>query len=266
MGRKKEKSGSSVFLTVVLVILIIALVGALLFTLDSLGINLPVLNKSKTNFASALNENNYQAAYTIYVASEDKNEKLIELNNHLNEYFERCLSDDYSSDDWTAYRGVEIFNGHIEKTVLDKMDQIVVGYYSNEYSEENVKKYLYRISRFSFAEEKYSDCIEQVNNKDVSDKAYSDGVNYFNEGQVEEAVKAFKKVSQKDQQRYPLAQDALLRCKKEWGTVKLFEAQRMIDAYNKEGARALLEELIELFGEYEEAEIMLSTLEPALEV
>ncbi len=265
MGRKKEDTGGSVILTVVLVILILALIGALLFTLNSAGVSLPAFDRSGMSFTEALEEYNYQAAYTIYVSSPDKTEKVIELNGHLNGYFEKCMSEDYSSDLWTQYRGIEIFNEDIRQNVLDKMDQLVVGYYNNEYSEDDVKTYLSRISRFSFTDEKYSECVKQVNNKDASDKAYSDGVEFFNSGQIEKAVEAFRKVSEKDSQRYPLAQDALLRCKNEWGAAKLSEAQKMIDAYNKEGARALLEELIELFGEYEEAEQMLLTLEPELE-
>ena len=265
MGRKKEDSGGSVFLTVILVILIIALVGTLIFTLDALGISIPLFERAGMSFSSALEENNYQAAYTIYASSENKEKELTELEVHLNGYFEKCTSEDYNSDVWTTYRGIEVFNEDIKENVLDKMDLLVTEYYNNGYSEKDVKTYLARISKFSFADEKYNECIKQVNNKDASDKDYAEGVQFFNEGKIEEAVEAFKKVSEKDSQRYPLAQDALLRCKSEWGTAKLSDAQKMIDAYNKEGARALLEELIELFGEYEEAEQMILTLEPELE-
>ena len=261
---KKKKDGSK-FLTVLLVVLVILLIGALVFTLYTFGIEIPFLNRNENALEKALNENNYQAAYTVYDASENKDAETLILYQHLDEYFLLCESDEYSSDVWTKYRGLEVFKAEIEDTVLKKMEDVVLRYYNGTIEEDAAKTYLSRLSKFSFANEKYDECIKDVGLKDFSDKAYLEGVELYNQGKIEDAVKAFIKVSDKDGQRYPLALDAIKRCKSEWGAEKLQEAQMMIDAYNKEGARDLIEKLIEVFGEYEEAENLLSTLEPAVE-
>lgn len=260
MGRKKNKSNG--FLTVLLIILIVVLIGALLFTLNMFGIEIPFFNVDENAFEKALNENNYQAAYTIFSSEESGEEELSLLNDHVSEYFLLCEMDDYSSETWTKFRGLEVFKTEIEKTVIDKMEEVVVEYYNSSIDEDKAKLILSRLSKFSFTEDKYNECIEQVALKDYSDKAYLEGVELYNSGDIEGAVKAFRKVSEKDGQRYPLALNAIETCKVQWGSVKLAEAQRMIDAYNKEGATDLLETLIDVFGQYEEAENMLSTLTP----
>ncbi len=264
--RKKEKSEGFGAVNVILIILIIALIGALLYTLKVLEVDLPFIDPVIENdFERALNENNYQAAYTEYASSKDQRSELESLREHLREYFRLCYSDEYQDNTWSLYRGIEIFNEHIQEDVFLEMDDLVIKYYNDEFSEADAKKYLSRLSRFSFTREKETLCLEQLALRDASHKAYSDGVDLYNEGKYREAVEKFKKVSSKDSQRYPLALEALEYCKEEWGRIKLEEAQTMLDAYNKEGAQALLEELITLFGEYEEAEEMLLLIQPELE-
>mgnify|MGYP003500522784 FL=1 len=75
----------------------------------------------------------------------------------------------------------------------------------------------------------------------------------------------FKKVSDSDPNRYPLAQEGIDRIKNEWGKEQLEQAQNMIKVHNNEGATVLLEELIELFEEYPEAQQLLDSLAPELE-
>lgn len=256
---KEKKSGSA--LVVLLGVLFVLLLGALLFTFKAFNIELPFFKSESSTFKNALDENNYQAAYTLYAENGRTQAETDALYEHLNEYFKLCEAEEYTDGTWTCYRGLEVFKAEIEQTVLNKMDELVTKYYNNELTETEVETYLLRISKFSFADKKYDECISQVKNKDFSDKAYLEGVNLYNEGKIEEAVKAFEKVSEMDSQRYPLALDAIERCKKEWGSVKIQEAQKMIGAYNKEGARVLLEKLINVFGEYEEAENLLSTLD-----
>ena len=264
--RKKEKSEGFGAINVILIILIIALIGALLYTLKVFNVDIPFVNPViQSDFEKALSENNYQAAYTEYASSEDTSGELESLREHLREYFKLCYSDEYQDNTWSLYRGIEIFNEHIQEDVLNEMDDLVIRYYNDEFSEDDAEKYLSRLSKFSFTKEKRTLCLEQLAQRDASRKAYSDGVELYNEGKFREAVEKFKRVSPKDTQRYPLALEAIECCKAEWGKTKLDEAQIMIDAYNKEGAQALLEELITLFGEYEEAEEMLLLIQPELE-
>lgn len=265
MTQKKEKGGS-VFVTVLLVILIIGLVGALLYVLNMAGVPFPFVQTVKnSNFQKALNENNYQAAYTVYNNSDNKTVEEQAVQAHLNSYFELCFSMDYADTTWSDFRGIEVFNELIKRPVLDKMDETVKLFYNGQYSEDDTKTYLSRLAKFSFCKEKLTDCVEEVEKKDASDKAYAQGVEYYIQGEYEKSVIEFKKVSPSDPNRYPLALDGIERCKNEWGSIKLEEAQKMIDAYNKEGATVLLEELLDIFGEYEEAEKLLASLEPELE-
>ncbi len=263
MPQKKE----SVFVTVLLILLIIALIGVMFFALYKAGVPLPFTENAKKNeFEKALNENNYQAAYTVYASSDDTAQEVAVLDAHLNAYFDACFSNEYDDTVWAKYRGIEVFNSLISEKVYFKLDETVRRYYNGEFSEDDVKVYLSRLAKFSFAKEKLSDCVDEVKNKNASDKAYEEGVRLFTEGNYADAVKEFKKVSTQDSGRYPYALEGIERSKQEWGSVKLQEAQKMISVYNNEGARALLEELIEIFGEYEEAENLLKTLEPKLEV
>lgn len=262
---KKEK-GESVFVTVLLFVLIIGLVAVLLYVLNMAGVPLPfVQNIKNSSFEKALKENNYQAAYTVYYDSDDKSNEEQAVQNHLNSYFELCFSSDYTDTTWSSFRGIEIFNDLIKQPVLDKMDETVKQYYNGQYSEEDAKIYLSRLAKFSFCKEKLTDCVEEVEKKDFSDKAYSQGVDYYTQCEYEKAVAEFKKVSPSDLNRYPYALEGIELCKNEWGSAKLEEAQKMINAKNKEGATALLEELLDIFGEYEEAQTMLDSLQPELE-
>ena len=256
---REKKSNSALF--ILLGILFILLVGALLFTLKTFNIEIPLFKSQSGTIKNALNENNYQAAYTLYAETGKTQAETEIIYEHLNEYFALCESEEYTNNAWTCYRGIEVFNAEIKEAVLDKMDEIVSRYYGNEITENDAKNYLSRISKFSFASEKYEECVLQIGKKDSSDKAYLEGIELYNQGKIEEAVKAFKKVSTMDTERYPLALDAIERCKNEWGSIKIQEAQKMIDAYNKEGARDLLEKLLNIFGEYQEAENLILTLD-----
>ncbi len=265
MARKKEK-GESVFVTILLSIVIVGLIGVLLYVLNMAGVPLPfVQNIKNSNFEKALNNNNYQAAYTVYNKSDDKSVEEQAVHNHLNQYFELCFSAEYADTTWSDFRGIEVFNDLIKQPVLDKMDATVQEFYNGKYSEADVKTYLSRLAKFSFCKEKLTDCVEEVEKKDFSDKAYNKGAEYYTNGEYEKAVAEFKKVSPSDPNRYPYALEGIQLCKDQWGKGKIQEAQEMIDVYNKEGARQLLEEIIEIFGEYEEAEELLKTLEPELE-
>ena len=266
MARKRKESGGLGALYVIIVILIIALIGALLYTFKVYEVDLPFKKPEiESKFEKALKENNYQAAYTVYASSKNPENELQDLDEHLKEFFTLCYSTEYNETTWSRFRGIEVFNEHIKDDVLTEMDNLVIKYYNDEFSEDDAKKYLSRLAKFSFTKEKKTECLEYFDGKDASHKAYNEGVTLFNEGKYEEAVGKFKKVSSQDSQRYPLALEGIEYCKTAWGKIKLEEAQAMIDAYNKEGAQALLEELIALFGEYEEAEQMLISLQPELE-
>lgn len=263
---KDEGTGGSVVLTVVLIAVIVVLIGVLLYVLSVSGVELPFMQGVRNGkFEQALDEHNYQAAYTVYDASTDKAVEEALVTEHLNDYFETCLSGDYTAEVWMQYRGIEVFNALITEDVYIKLDEIVKRYYAGEYTEDEAKTYLSRVGKFSFVKEELTDAVNEVKSKNASDNAYKDGVELYNNGEFEQAVTRLKKVSQNDMTRYELAQDAIERIKREWGKSKLDEAQAMIEAYNKEGARALLEELMELFGGFDEAEQMLETLEPVLE-
>ncbi|MBR6766230.1 MAG: hypothetical protein IKM06_07080 [Clostridia bacterium] len=258
MSKKKE----SVVLTVLLVILIICLIGVIFFVLIRAGVPLPFLKQQKHSaLEKALNENNYQAAYTAYAQAADPSIEAVTLEAHLNTYFDLCFSAEYDDTVWPRYRGIEVFNEVIKDKVLLKLDETVSRYYGGEFTEAEVKTYLSRIAKFSFAKEKLTDSVEEVENKNASDKAYLDGVNYFTEGKYKEAVYEFKKVSPQDTGRYPHALEGIERAQNEWGSVKLEEARQMIKVYNNEGATALLEELIETFGTYDEAKELLDSIE-----
>ena len=261
---RKEKDGSK-GLGVVLVILIVLLLCALLFLFKVYEIDLPFFKEPQSKFERFLEENNYQGAYTIYINSKNPENEKKQLKNHLDEFFELCQSEEYSETTWTEYRGLEIFNDDIQKSVLERMDNVVYRYYNNEISEDDAKKYLSRLSDFSFTDDKYEECKEYLKLKDFSEKAYLEGVNLYNLGKFEESVKSFKDVNEKDTLRYPLAKDAIETIKKVWGEQQIQEAEGFLEVYNKEGAREILEKAIEVFGTFEEAENMLLKLEPELE-
>lgn len=264
MARKKEE-GNSKGLTVVLIILIVLLMCALLLLAKVYDVELPFVSEKKNDFEQALSENNYQAAYTIFAENEKSKTEQEILEKHLEEFFILCESEEYTKDVWTDFRGLEVFNDDIQQMVLKQMDEVVARYYSGEISEENAKNYISRISNFSFTDSKYDECTEYIKLKDFSEKAYLQGVNLYIEGKFEEAVKSFKDVNEKDALRYPLAQDAIETIKNVWGKMQLEEAQKMIDVYNKEGAREVLENVINVFGSYEEAQQMILKLEPEIE-
>ncbi len=262
---KKQEKGGSVIVTLILIVVLIGLIAALFYVLNMAGVPLPFVQAIKnSNFENALSQNNYQAAYTVYNNSDNKSVEEQVLGTHLEEYFSLCFSTEYQDTSWSDYRGIEVFNNIIKQPVLDKMDETVSNYYNGQYSENDVKIYLNRLGKFSFCKEKLVDSLEEVDKKDASDKAYAKGVECYLQEKFEEAVTEFKKVSASDPNRYPLALDGIERCKNDWGSLKLKEAQKMIDAHNKEGAQALLEELLEIFGTYEEAEALLKTIEPEL--
>lgn len=260
---REEKSNKG--LIAVLVILTVLLLCALLLLFKVYDIDLPFFKEQKSSFEQFLEENNYQAAYTVYINSKHPENERKQLKEHLDGFFALCESEEYTDTVWTAYRGLEIFNNDIEKTVLERMDNVVYRYYNGEISEDDAKEILSRISDFSFTDDKYDECKEYIKLKDFSEKAYLEGVNLYNLGKFEEAVKSFKDVNEKDTLRYPLAQDAIETVKQVWGKQLLQEAEGFLEVYNKEGAREVLEKAIEVFGNFEEAEKMLSELEPELE-
>lgn len=266
MAKKQaQEKGGSVFVTVILSVLIIGLVVALLYVLNMVGVPLPfVQGVRENNFEKALQSHNYQAAYTVYDKSENKNNEEQALNEHLNAYFELCFSTEYNDATWQQYRGIEVFNSLIKETVLQKIDKTVTEYYQGTYSEQDVKIYLSRIAKFSFCKEKLTDAVDEVDKKDFSDKAYAQGVELYINGEFEKSVLEFKKVSDSDPNRYPLAMEGIERIKNEWGKEQLEQAKNMIKVHNNEGATALLEEMIELFKEYPEAQELLDSLAPVL--
>lgn len=267
MAKKQtQEKGGSVFVTVILSVLIIGLVFVLLYVLNMVGVPLPfVQGVRESHFEKALQNYNYQAAYTVYDKSENKNNEEQALNEHLNAYFELCFSADYNDTTWQQYRGIEVFNSLIKETVFQKLQKTVTEYYEGKYSETDVKIYLSRIAKFSFCKEKLSDAVDEVDKKDFSDKAYNQAVELYINGEFEKSVLEFQKVSDSDPNRYPLAKEGIERIKSEWGKEQLEQAKNMIKVHNNEGATALLEEMIELFKEYPEAQELLDSLAPVLE-
>ncbi|MBR2861910.1 MAG: hypothetical protein IKB86_08755 [Clostridia bacterium] len=263
-ARNEEEKGGSKIVTALLLVVIMALIGVLGYVLvETEIINFPQLTFTKAGaFEKALKENNYQAAATVFENSLSKEIELEKLNAHLQEYFDLCFSDTYEASVWTRYRGIEVFNEHIKEKVENKMDETVSRFYNNEFDETAAKTYLSRIAKFSFADEKLVYCVEQVEAKNASDTAYRKGVDLYNQEEFEQAVNELKKVSELDENRYPLAQTAIEACKNAWGTRELARAQEMVDAFNKNGAQELLEHLLEVFGEYPEAQEMLDSLKP----
>lgn len=261
---QEQEKGGSIIITALLLVVIVALIGVLGYVLvETEIINFPQLSFTKAgSFEKALKENNYQAAATIFENSVSKEVELQELDVHLQEYFNLCFSEEYDSSLWTRYRGIEVFNEHIKEKVINKMNETVSRFYNNEFDETSAKTYLSRLGKFSFASETLVLCVEEVEAKNGSDTAYRKGVDLYNQGEFEKAVAEFKKVSELDENRYPLAQTAIEACKNAWGAKEIARAQEMIDVYNKNGAMDLLEHLLEVFGEYPEAQEMLDSLKP----
>ncbi len=215
---------------------------------------------STGKFAEALEENNYQAAATVWKDAEAKGKQETlceELSQHLQNYFAVCFSSEYTSDTWTLYRGLEIFKTQIEQPVYDKLQEITAAFYRDEYSEEEAKTYLSRVGRFGFADDMLSECAEEINYKSVSDKAYTDGSAYYNAGQYPEAVRELRKVSQQDQQKYASAQQFLTYCLDAYGKPKLEQAQQLYNSGATTGAAEILEELLELFPDFTQAQALL---------
>ncbi len=234
---------------------------AALCVLGYFGINVPFLSFAKSSqFKKALDEHNYQAASTVLNESVSKESELSFLDDHLEDYFNICFSEDYGDNTWSEFRGMEIFNSYIKDKVLQKMDDTVARFYAGEFSKDDAKKYISRLGKFSFASEKVTDCTNDINAKEISAENYNQGVALANEGKYEEAVKLLKKVSEKDSIHYSAAQEAINTCKNIYGSPKLLEAQNYIDTHQTESAKKILNSLISLFGDYPEAQAMLDEL------
>lgn len=256
---KNEKRPKRIF---AVLLLLLVLIIAAIYILGYLGINIPFFGFAKSNkFKSALKEYNYQAASTVLNNTVSKDAELAYLDEHLNKYFDLCFSEEYNDKTWTKYSGIEVFNEYTKDKVLSKMDETVSRYYNGELSKDDVKKYLSRLGKFSFASEKLIDCVALVNEKDISAENYAQGIALANQGKYQEAVELLKKVKEKDTAHYQAAQEALTTCKNMYGAPKLQEAQNYIDTHQNDSARKILNSLISLFGDYPEAQTMLDGLE-----
>lgn len=237
---------------------ILSVICVAVIILGYIGVDVPLVTFTKASrFETALGEHNYQAAYTVYASTEEKSAELKYLKAHLEDYFEYCKGEEY---DFQAYKGLEIFRNEIESLVEERLKDEVRRYYSGAYSEEEALRLVKRIGKFSFMEKALSDAVDEIYEKTASETAFSKGMEYYNNGEYELAVKEFKKVSEMDTVRYTTALDGIERIRQGYGKSKLLEAEKMIGAFNKEGAQELLEELIALFDGYPEAEEMLSKL------
>ena len=255
----EEKKHSKGILLTVLLLAVLAV--AALCVLGYFGINVPFLSFAKSSqFKKALDEHNYQAASTVLNGSVSKEGELSFLDEHLEDFFNICFSEDYGENTWSEFRGIEVFNGYIKDKVLQKMDETVTRFYQGELSKDDAKKYIARLGKFSFASEKLTDCVGDINEKEASSENYNQGISLANEGKFEEAVALLKKVSERDTAHYSAAQDAINTCKSVYGASKLSEAQNYIDTHQTENARKILNSLISLFGDYPEAQALLDGL------
>jgi len=258
---EKRTFGNSWVVTVLIILLFGGIIAGGAYYLGELGYDVPFFKHDKVSrFADALNENNYQMAYSIYINSSNQAVELNELNAHLNSFFELCASEEYSSECWSKIRGLEIFKDEIEPQVTARMNEIVSQAYNDIIGIEKAKTLLSRVGKFDFELDNLRKCGEQLNEKADSDAMYLEGVYAFNGGDYVTAVEAFKQVSELDSIRFPLAVDAIAQAKGIYGTERLRDAQKALDANNLEKARGVLEELIELFGTYEDAENMLAQI------
>ena len=84
------------------------------------GIEIPFFNVDENAFEKALNENNYQAAYTIFSSEESGEEELSLLNDHVSEYFSLCEQDDFSNETWTSSVGLKFLKLKSKKPLLTR--------------------------------------------------------------------------------------------------------------------------------------------------
>lgn len=220
--------------------------------MGEIGINIPFLGFAKVNkFEKALNENNYQAAATVFIESQNRDAELESLKNHLDSYFDLCFSAEYNDDTWKKYRGIEVFNEYIKDDVLNELSSTVSRFYSGEFDETNAKVFLSRIGKFSFAKQNLADCVDEVEYKQESDKAYSAASELITNGEYADAIKMLKKVSKSDSVKYSAAEAAIENCKNVYLPGKTAEARDLLSQGDKKGAENIADELISLFPDDE---------------
>ncbi len=260
-GVKKENSFVSWLVTAVLIIVIVGAVCACIYVLGMYGLEIPLVKFDRASkFETALADNNYQGAYYLFENSKEKTAEEASLDAHLNEYFALCLSEEYSDETWSYYRGLEIFKENIEQKVYSKTDEIVQSVYDGVVDDEQALIYLSRVAKFDFALENKRACTSEIKEKKASDEAYAAGVDKYNAGEQAEAVKMLKNVSPRDKQRYAMAQQGIDNCRAGYGGEQLALAREYINVGNIAEAEKILTTLKELFGEYPEADALLAEL------
>lgn len=245
------KKHSRLPLIIFIFVLVLALCAAVWY-MGEIGINIPFLSFAKVNkFEKALNENNYQAAATVLIESQNKDAELESLKNHLNAYFALCFSAEYNDDTWKKYRGIEVFNEYIKDDVINELNNTVSRFYSGEFDETNAKIFLSRIGKFSFAKRNLADCIDEVEYKQESDKAYSAASELISNGEYADAIRTLKKVSKSDTAKYSAAEEAIRNCKNIYLPKKTAEAEELLAQGDRKGAENIVDELISLFPDDE---------------
>lgn len=241
------------FLTLTVIIIILAVVFLGLYFLASYyKADIPFFGFVKSSeFESALNEYNYQAAATVFLSTKNTSEELEVLRIHLNSYFEQCFSDSYDDTVWQKYRGIEVFAEYIESDVFAQAENTVKRYYAGEFTETQAKTYLSRVCKFGFAKNKLSDCRDGINYKNTSDKAYSDGAEFILNGDYVSAIKELKKVSVFDEAKYSASVTGINDCKSVLVPQKISEAESYLNDGNKTKASEIADELYSLFPEDE---------------
>lgn len=236
----------------IFIFVLVPVLCASVWYMGEIGINIPFLGFAKVNkFEKALKENNYQAAATVFYASQNKDAEIEILKKHLNSYFDNCFSAEYGNDTWKKYRGIEVFNEYIKDDVISELNNTVSRFYSGEFDEINTEIFLSRIGKFSFAKQVLADCADEVKYKAESDKAFDSAGELIVNGDYAEAIKTLKKVSKADRAKYPAAQEAIKNCKAVYLPRKTAEARELLAQGDKKGAERIAQELAALFPEEE---------------
>lgn len=254
MARKQKRKKAPLIIAIIACTLVLA---AVLFFL----LGPQSENAHDVRFEKALKQHNYQAAGASMAEFGRFSEKMqAELDKHLEEFVLLCCSQEYNDQTWSTWRGIEVFAKQIKEPVLNKMTQLVEGYYTGSIDEQSVKTYVSRLGKFSFADEKLQDCTNAIAQKNASDKAYNEAYTLYLKQDYVAAYPLFKEVSPYDVPKKTSADAFMQNCIEQYCNPVYNTARQMIENNQVSEAKQIIKDALKAFS-YKPLEDLLNTLE-----
>ena len=254
MARKQKQKRTPLIIAIIACACVLA--AALFFLLGPQS-----QNAHDVRFKKALEQNNYQAAGASASEIGRLSEKMQEdLDRHLQEFIALCCSEEYTDQTWSAWRGIEVFAEQIKEPILNKMTELVEGYYTESIDEQSVKTYISRLGKFSFADEKLQDCVKAISQKNASDKAYNEAYALYVKQDYVAAYPLFDLVSPYDIPKRASADAFRQSCIEQYCNPVYNKAQQMIENNQVSEAKQIIKDALKDF-KYKPLEDLLNMLE-----